>query len=62
MPAPLQGIITVALEGAPSLISGCQVDSHFFYCMMHYAPEVLLLLVFALVAVAGVWKYKTNSR
>jgi hypothetical protein len=30
--------------------------------MMHYAPEMLLLLVFALVAVAGVWKYKASHR
>ncbi|HWY04510.1 MAG TPA: hypothetical protein VNX60_12620 [Candidatus Acidoferrum sp.] len=35
------------------MISGCPVDSNIFYCLAHYAPELLLLAVLALVGVAG---------
>ena len=44
------------------MISGCSVDSNFFWCMTHYAPELLLLIVFALVGVAGAWMYKSSHR
>jgi hypothetical protein len=44
------------------MISGCAVDHNFFSCMIHYAPEMLLLSVLALVAVAGVWTYKNGHR
>ena len=44
------------------MISGCAVDGNFFSCMIHYAPEMLLLTVLGLVAVAGVWMYKSSHR
>jgi hypothetical protein len=28
--------------------------------MMHYAPEMLLLIVLGLVGLTGVWLYKSN--
>ena len=44
------------------MISGCSIDSNFFWCMIHYAPEMLLLIVFGLVGVAGAWMYKSSHR
>ena len=44
------------------MISGCSIDSNFFSCMIHYAPEMLLLNVLALVGVVGVWMYKGSHR
>ena len=35
------------------MISGCPVDANIFYCLIHYAPELLLLGVLALAGVAG---------
>ena len=40
--------------GGDPLISGCPVDSNVFYCLIHYAPELMLLAALALVGVAGV--------
>jgi hypothetical protein len=44
------------------MISGCVVDSNFFWCMIRYAPEMLLLTVLGLVGVVGVWMYKGSHR
>jgi hypothetical protein len=38
------------------------VDSNFFWSMIHYAPEMLLLIVFGLVGVAGAGMYKSSHR
>ena len=44
------------------MISGCSIDTNFFPCMIHYAPEMLLLTVLGLVGVVGVWMYKSGHR
>jgi hypothetical protein len=44
------------------VISGCPVDSNLFYCVLHYAPELLLLAVLALVGVSGVAMHKSNHQ
>ncbi len=42
------------------MLSGCPVDANVFYCLWHYAPELLLLGVLALMGVVGVLKYKAD--
>jgi len=36
------------------MISGCPVDQNILTCLIHYAPEVMLLLVLALSGIAAV--------
>ena len=43
------------------LILGCPVDSNVFSCLIHYAPEVLSLVVLALVCIAGVAFRKSHQ-
>lgn len=43
-----------------SMISGCPVDANIFYCLLHYAPELMLLVALALVGVAGFTMRKSN--
>jgi hypothetical protein len=49
-------------QGPPPLISGCPVDFNIFYCVMHYAPELILIAALALVGVAGVAMHKSQHR
>ncbi len=44
------------------MISGCPVDSNIFYCLLHYAPELLLLGVLALVGIAGFMMRKSHDQ
>ncbi len=44
------------------MISGCPVDSNIFYCLLHYAPELLLLAVLALVGIAGLAMRKSQDQ
>ena len=49
-------------QGPRLLISGCPVDVNIFYCVMHYAPELILIAALALVGVAGVAMHKSQHR
>jgi hypothetical protein len=44
------------------VISGCPVDGNIFYCLLHYAPELMLLVVLVLVGVSCVAMHRSNHQ
>jgi hypothetical protein len=46
---------------AGPLISGCPVDAYIFYCLIHYAHDLMLLGVLVLVGAAGVAMRKSQN-
>ena len=44
------------------MISGCPIDRNILFCVIHYAPELMLLVTLALVGIAGVAMRRSQQR